>query len=560
MHIRLKVVVGVVLVGFLVLLGRFTQLQVLSGDSYKELATAQQSQQEAKKLKRGSIFLHKKDEEVLAATERTEYTLALSPGKILNADEVYTHITKFIPLTRAEFDKDIADRSDPFVPLKDHVSANERDAMMSGMPKGIVFADAETRYYPGGELAAHVLGFFGDTKNGKSGRYGVEQFYNSTLQEATTSAASWWSSFIDTSTWYHAGGRDIVLTIDVGAQQQTEHVLAAMMARTKGTAGGILVYEPSTGRILSLAASPTFNPNTYYETKDIRAFVNPMVQNTYELGSVFKPLTMSMAIDAHAVTPETTYNDMGFRIIDTERISNFDGKGRGVIPMQRILAESLNTGAVFLAEKMGKSTFASYIDKLKLKERTGVDLAGEASGDFSNMKDSPRFIETATASFGQGTGMTPLALASALGAIANHGELMTPYVVDEVRGEMGEVEKHLPKSRGQVFSPEATQTVTQMLVKVLDESEALKSAVIPGYTQAVKTGTAQMAERGGGGYKDAYLHSFFGYAPAYQPRFLVFLFVERPQGFQYANQSLTPSYAAMMKFLLTYYEVPPDRP
>lgn len=560
MEFRLKVVVGGVLFGFLVLLGRFTQLQVLSGAAYTTLADAQQVRQEQKRLKRGDIFFHHKNEEVLAATERVEYTLALAPAKIENDDAVYQHLNAFAPMTREAFAALVRDKNDPFVPIRDHITVTERDRIAKDAPKGIVFTDAEQRYYPGGELAAHVLGFFGETKDGKHGRYGIEQYYDSTLQEGVATEGSWWSKIIDTSKWYHAGGKDIVLTIDVGAQQKSEQVLDELMERTQGTAGGVMVYEPSTGKILAMAARPVFNPNTYYETKNIRAFVNPLVQNTYELGSVFKPLTMVMAIDAHAVTPETTYNDKGFVVVDTAKIKNFDSKGRGVIPMQRILAESLNTGAVFLAERMGKTTFASYINTLKLKERTGVDLAGEVAGNFSNMEGSPRFIETATASFGQGTGLTVVGLTAALGTIANHGELMTPYVVDEVRGSFGAIEERAPKSRGQVFSPASAEAVTRMLVKVVDESDALKSATIPGYTQAIKTGTAQIAEKGGGGYKDGYLHSFFGYAPAYQPRFLVFLYVERPQGYQYANQSLTSSYATMMKFLLSYYEVEPDRP
>src|SRR3989344_5303148 len=237
-------------------------------------------------------------------------------------------------------------------------------------------------------------------------------------------------------------------------------------------------------------------------------------ENLFEMGSVVKPLTMAAALDTGAVTPHDTYYDAGRVTIDTEVIANFDGKGRGQIPIQEILAQSLNTGAVHLVQKMGKDLFRQYMKTFGLGELTDIDLPNEVEGNIKNLESS-RVVEYATASFGQGIAMTPIVLVRALGSIANDGLLVNPYLVEETRypnGARVQKRKSPPK---RIISEETALTVTRMMVEIVDRGLGNGTYRIPGYSVAAKTGTAQIALSDGRGYSNEYLHTFVGYGPAY---------------------------------------------
>jgi cell division protein FtsI/penicillin-binding protein 2 len=278
----------------------------------------------------------------------------------------------------------------------------------------------------------------------------------------------------------------------------------------------------------------------------------------YEFGSIMKPLTMAAALSAGVVSPSTTYNDTGCMTLDTSTICNFDRKARGVVPMQQILSQSLNMGAAFLAGKLGPTQFRSYFTNLGFGEKTGIDLPAEASGLISNL-ESPRKIEYATAAFGQGIAVTPVEMLRALGALANDGKTVVPHVVSSVKLDTGVV-KALDVAPGkQVFTPEAARAVSEMLTSVVDHNLSKGTLAIPSLSVAAKTGTAQLTTAAGGYCKDRYFHSFFGYFPAYAPRFIILLYTNDPQGVEYASETLTGTFMDLTHFLSDYYDLPPDR-
>jgi len=227
--------------------------------------------------------------------------------------------------------------------------------------------------------------------------------------------------------------------------------------------------------------------------------------------------------------------------------------------MQEVLNQSLNTGAVYVMQKLGSEHFAKYFQDFGLlSEKTGIDLPGELSGLANNLK-SQRIVEYATASFGQGIAVTPLAITTALSALANGGNLVRPFVTQEIDYEIKLSAKTKPVIRRQVISAETANTITTMLVKVVDEALLGGQERLAHYQVAAKTGTAQIRQPGGGYYSDRYLHSFFGYFPASNPRFSVFLYAVEPKGTEYASATLTKPFFNITKFLLNYYQIPPDR-
>jgi cell division protein FtsI/penicillin-binding protein 2 len=284
-----------------------------------------------------------------------------------------------------------------------------------------------------------------------------------------------------------------------------------------------------------------------------------MAQNVYEMGSIMKPLTMAAGIDSGAVTETTTYDDTGCITVDTKRICNYDGVARGVIPMQQVLSQSLNVGASFVATKMGPSVMRDYFrNHYKLGEETGIDLPGEVHGLTDNL-DGKQAVEFDTASFGQGIAVTPIEMARALAVLANGGKLVTPHIASAIKEESGITRQLGWGEPTQVLKPETVTTVTRMLTNVVDGPMA-KVVKMDHWSIAAKTGTAQIANPAGGGYyADKYLHSFFGYFPAYDAKFLVFLFAVEPQGAPYASQTWGPPFTSLTHFLINYYNIPPDR-
>jgi stage V sporulation protein D (sporulation-specific penicillin-binding protein) len=229
------------------------------------------------------------------------------------------------------------------------------------------------------------------------------------------------------------------------------------------------------------------------------------------------------------------------------------------VNMQEVLSQSLNTGVSFVVRKMGKSEFADYMTRFGLSEETGIDLPGENHGRLENLKTS-RDIEYATASFGQGISTTPIATVRALSTLANGGKLIVPHVVKKINYTSGLYNNisYINEAK-QVIKKETSEEISRMLTVVVDEALANGKVSLPNYSVAAKTGTAQIAKPGGGYYDDRWLHSFFGYFPSYQPRFLVFLYTIEPKGVGFASQTLTTPFMDIVKFLINYYNISPDR-
>ena len=230
--------------------------------------------------------------------------------------------------------------------------------------------------------------------------------------------------------------------------------------------------------------------------------------------------------------------------------------------MQVVLNKSLNTGAAFVVRKMGNDVFSDYMFKFGLGSTTDIDLPNEGNSLVSNLKTS-RDLEHAQASFGQGIALTPITTARALSAMANGGVLIRPHLVKEIRYKIGTTKTiEYPDAKDpevpRMLKPETSETISRMLTEVVDYSLRYGNLRLESHSIAAKTGTAQIATSGGY-FEDRYLHSFFGYFPSYDPQFLVFLYTYHPKGVKYASETLTETFMNTTKFIINYYNIPPDR-
>lgn len=564
---RLFVALGIILCALGVLSWRLFSISWQKHSAYAQTAQAQASGISSV-LTRGSIYLtDSSGAEQLVATNRKFPALVITAGKIDRSrlDDLVGRLVEITGLSREAVAKSVGADMSGSRPLLRKLSDEQVAAVADLHASGVSVGYEVDRSYPAGALASDVIGFLGYGQNGRAGQYGVESFYNRELtgSSETTSPVRWnilgqlrrlFGRTESPALPESDAPRDIELTLDKNIQIYAQSVLDSVLKKYNAASGVLLVQEPNTGRMLAMADSPSFDPNNY-SSYPIVNFLNGALL-PFEPGSSFKPFTMAMAIDAGKVAPDTTFDDSGDVIVDGYTIKNFNEGHFGRVTMSKVLEKSINTGVMWVQQKIGNDVFLNGTIAMGFGQRTGIDVSSEASGDISNLY-SGRRINFMTASFGQGITVTPIQLINGYSAIANGGKLMRPYVVAALRNEHGVRVATKPEIIGTPFSAKTAAAIRGMLVSVVDNG--FDKARIPRYDIAGKTGTAQIASPDGGYLEGQYNHSFVGFAPASDPKFVIFIRMEKPQGITFAADSLSPAFKDMASFLLNYFNVPPTR-
>ncbi|MEK7602334.1 MAG: penicillin-binding protein 2 [Patescibacteria group bacterium] len=566
-RLRLRVLTTIILGVALLLIAQLYLLQIVHGRDYSLRADRQYISSSQELYDRGSIFFTRKDGTLIsAATLSTGFTVSIQPAKITDPEREYEKLNGRFPIEKEAFLASVAKKEDPYEVVARRVPEDIGRAIDADKLAGVSVTRERWRSYPAGRQAAQSVGFVAfDNDNTLEGRIGLERYYNDVLDR---SAVGLFGNFfaelfanLDNVVVDARASRegDLITSIDPVVQEKLDQVLARVNAHYGSRETGGIIMIPATGEIIALDTAPSFDANDFAH-EDPNHFGNPLVEHQYEFGSIMKPLTMAAGLDAGVITPQSTYNDTGCATVNTQTFCNYDLKPRGPgTPMQQILSQSLNIGAAYIATRLGHERFRTYFEKLGFGTETGTDLPNEVAGDIRNIQTSPRDIEYDTASFGQGMAESPMQMVKALGALANHGSVVTPHLVRAKRLENGIVKPLSWGKEERVFSEVATEQTTRMLVEVVDKKLANGMVKIPEMSVAAKTGTAQIAGPGGKYAKGLYFHSFFGYFPAYDAKYIILLYTKQPQGVQYASETLTEPFMEMTHFLINYYAIPPDR-
>ena len=548
-----------------VVLGRLYFLQIVYGDSFSANAERQYVNTNTTAYDRGNIYFESKTEGLsLAAMTRSGFTLSIHPSLVKDPEQVYLDLSKLVDIDKQDFFHKIAKKEDPYEEIAYKINEETAIKIRNLKVEGLNLSTEKWRYYPGDASAANLLGFVSYNKDDELvGSYGLEKYYEDTLRRDPSKIynnffAELFSNTLSSVSDNPSQG-DLVTSIDRSVQGFLEEKLIETVNMWRSDTAGGIIMNPMNGEIYAMSFVPSFNLNKFNEVGDAKIFANPLVEDVFEMGSIIKALTMASGIDAGVVMADSIYYDAGCLTLNNKKICNYDGRSRGTVSMQEILSQSLNTGATYVALKLGNDKFSNYFQSFGFGTETGIDLPNEIHGLTSNL-ESKRDIEIATASYGQGIAMTPIETIRALAALGNGGKLVTPHIVKRIEYDTGFSKKIAYDLGKQVFEPETSREITEMLVEVVDKALAGGKAKIPEYSIAAKTGTAQMSDEGTKGYVEGkYLHSFFGYFPAYEPKFIVFLFHTYPKGVKYASETLTQPFMDISKFLINYYEVPPDR-
>src|SRR3989338_2240100 len=456
------------------LIVRLFILQIVDADIYRALASEQREIYRDLFPERGEVLIHDGKGGGLTplATNKDLYLVYADPRLIQNPKNVADKLAPVLGIEKnvkckmenekcEEGEKQIDEyvqlldrlskQDDPYEPLKHGVEESVMEEIKKLNFIGIDSAREPVRYYPLKNISSHIAGFVGSDGEKIAGRYGIE----GALEKELAGVQGFFEGERDVGgRWIPVGKRNlkpaldgstVVLTLDRAIQHVACTKLNEAVARHGASGGSVVIAEVATGKILAMCGAPDFDPNVYSKVEDISVYNNPATFGQYEPGSVFKVITMAAALDTGEVTPETTYEDKGEVKIGPYTINNSDYKKHGVQTMTQVLEQSLNTGAMFAAQKVGIERFRDYVERFGFGMPTNVGLEQEAKGDIASLSKRG-LIYLATSSFGQGISVTPVQLLQAIGAISNQGKMMKLWLVDEIRKSNSFIIKNEPQA------------------------------------------------------------------------------------------------------------------
>ena len=559
---KLVVLFALILLAFVGLSIRLVWIYQKDGEQYKKQILSQQ-EYDSKTLpyKRGEIL--DANETKLAYSEKI-YNLVVD-ARVINESKAENALETTLAALYKHFGVDTA-------AIRDHVMTNKQnqyyvvqkaleyekvapfleEQKSSQAIVGVWFEEEYKRKYPYSTLASSVIGFTGSDNNGT---FGLEEFYNSTLNGTNGREYGYLTedSTLERTTIAAQDGHTIVTSIDVNIQNIVEKYVKEFNDAHKGefreeddgsTNTGVIVMDPNTGNVLAMADYPNFDLNNpkdltpFYSEEEIalmsneemyeclnKIWRNYCISDTYEPGSVSKAMTIATGLDTGKLSGNESYNCEGVMEVSKHKIRCHKRIGHGMLTLSQCLEESCNMGLIQIANTIGKDTLTEYLYNFNIGLKTNIDLAGEARTNTlvynpENMVAS----DLAISSFGQGYMVNMIQMTAAFSSIINGGKYYEPHVVTEIRNADGTtIEKIQPRVLKQTISSTTSDEMRVYLANVCSLGTGT-TAVPAGYLIGGKTGTAEKQPRGTGNY----VVSFMGYAPADDPQVVVYVVIDEP--------------------------------
>jgi len=570
---RLNKLGALILLIGIIFIGRLFYRQVIERAQFVALAEKQYYTEINQPAQRGQIFIRDRDSQNLVdqkqdglfpvASNLELFNVVIVPRHVKDKRAAAQKLASLIDMGEDDIYNAINNDRLYISPLKKRLSKEVADKIDALQVTGISTEGQYYRFYPENTFLSHALGFV-DAEG--SGRYGLEEYYDGLLKGdggVLKGVKDNMGKIVEVQQSEPGkAGADIALTIDRSIQYMAEQKLKNGIEKYGADGGSLLVMDPKTGGILAMASDPSYDPNKFNEvkTEDQSIFLNPATSLNWEPGSIFKPIIVAAALGDKKVDPDSKPTEIAggfnnFVTVDGYEIHNSLDKSFGYESVTEILQNSDNVGMVWIANKMSNETILDYIRKFGFLDKTGIDVAGEASGQVGPVKQW-RDVNRATISFGQGISATPIQIMQAYAAIANGGNLVKPHLLDKVIDSSGAVQLVKTEEEGQVVSKEDIDKLKEMLVNVVVNGHG-KLAQVSGFRVAGKTGTAQIPQSGGGYEDGVSIGSFAGYAPADDPRFVMLVKLNRPKNVEWAESSAAPVFGEMADWLLnSYFKVP----
>jgi cell division protein FtsI/penicillin-binding protein 2 len=529
---------------------RSLQLGTLKGGMLAKAATSQQVAQTVVPAHRGTITDRKGVE--LAVSQAAD-DISATPYLVKDPAKAASRIAPLLGVDEAVVLKQLSRRDTGFVYLGHHVPGDVADKIRKLNLAGIDFTPGQRRTYPRDFLASQVLGGVNMAGNGYAGlELELDQRLRGTDGERRIVRDGVGQDVGVSDLRRAQPGQTVELALDANIQDKVEEVLkgVGMTYRPKGATA--IVTNPNNGEVLALANWPQINANDP-SAAPTYATQNRSIGITYEPGSTFKAITVAGALEDHVVTPDTSFNLPPQIQVADRTIKNAEARGWATMTTSQILAQSDNVGAITIGQKLTAKRFDYYVRKFGFGKRTGTDLPGEEYGIVPKLSQYSG-SSMGNLPIGQGEAVTPMQIAQFYGAIANGGVLRTPHVVRRIDGKLQ------TEMRGRRIMTAATAaSLRQMLKGVLAPGGTASEVKIPGYQLAGKTGTANKIDPVTHEYStSAYVASFVGFAPADNPKLLISIMVDEPQGGSiFGGQVAAPAFGKIASFALQYQKIPP---
>ena len=568
---RLLIYLLCCMLAFLVLIGRLAYIGLFRSSQWQEMAYEQQTRDRLITARRGDIL----DRNGVGIAEtQTVAAVSVVPAEVKEKEETAKFLADTLELDYDDVLEKVQQKV-ALVRIQSKVDTETAQAIRQADLPGVKVDEDVQRIYPFGELAAQVVGFVGKDNQGI---IGLEAKYDDVLEGEqgkilTLTDAKGKELSQEQERIPPVDGGNLVTTLDVTIQQYAEQTLAKTVESKQAKKGSLIVMNPQNGEIYAMANYPSFDLNEPFtinnpelaaaweglSSKEQSDALNTMWRNsaindTYEPGSIFKIITSVAGLEEGVVTPESTFYCRGFHVAGDRQIKCWRyPRTHGAETFAEGVQNSCNPVFMEIAERLGAETFLDYVEKLGFREKTGIDLAGEATGIIHELKNVGP-VELATMSFGQSFQITPLQLMRAISATVNGGYLVTPHIGYGIADENGNLTETFSYEKGeQVLSEKTSETMKTILESVVAEGTATKAAV-EGYRIGGKTATSEKLPRRSG----KYIASFMTFAPVDDPQVMVFLMIDEPQGVYYGGTVGGPAMKEMLENILPYLGIPKE--
>ena len=549
---RLYLVVGMFGLSFLAILARLTVVQVGQYSYWRDSAEAQYGRRITVSPQRGSIVDRRNN--VLAASIPAP-SVYVSPREVEQPEITAQKIAGILPsLSQGRLKRQLTS-SAPFVWLARQVSPEKATALQALNLPGIHIKKETRRIYPRGVMAGPTIGYAGIDEQGLGG---LEHQYDAVLSAQPLRASGTRDArgrTVSTDPDAHSGrprGADLHLTLDTRLQHIAEKELAEQAEAIGARSGLVIIMDPYTGGILTLASYPFFNPNDYQNNDQLAWRRNRAITDPVEPGSTFKVVAAAAALEEKTVDlDEVFFCEKGWTRRNNRVLR--DHKPFEFLTFSEVIENSSNICMAKINERITPEQFYDYITRFGFGEKSLVDLPGEHPGGIRHPNDWSALSHDSLA-IGQEISVTPVQMVTAFSAIANGGWLLRPRLVDRlVKDDV--VQAFKPERRRRILSQETTNRLTSILVGVVERGTGAQAA-LDGYLVAGKSGTAQKAENGRYS-RTKVVVSFIGYAPAEAPRFVMLVMFDEPKKKRWGGSAAAPVFQSIAKQALHHLQVPP---
>lgn len=545
------------------LAGRLVYLMVYRSDYYSRMAEELHQRERSIKAARGRIIDATGN---VIATNRTVCTISVIYNQMEDREQVIRILSEELGMDEGKVRKRVEKRSSREI-ISTNVDKEIGDRIRNFHLAGVKVDEDYRRYYPYDSLASRVLGFTGGDNQGI---IGLEVVYEEWLKgmngmiltQADAAGVEIENAFEDRIE--PVPGHDLYISLDMNIQQYAQQAAYETMERKGAKQVSVIVMNPQNGELMAMVNAPEFHLNDPFtltepytgegENKQEllnRMWRNPAINDTYEPGSTFKIITAAAGLEAGAVRLEDHFSCPGFRIVEDRKIRCHKMGGHGGETFLQGVMNSCNPVFIDVGQRLGVEKYYYYFEQFGLKEKTGIDLPGEA-GTIMHKKENMGLVELATVSFGQSFQITPIQLITTAASIINGGNRVTPhFAVRAVSKDQTSVHRFSWPVKEHIVSEETSASMRYILEQVVAEGSGKKAAV-EGYRIGGKTATSEKLPRS----LKKYISSFIGFAPADDPRVIALITIDEPQGVYYGGTIAAPVIADLFKNILPYLGIP----